>query len=155
MATTIKLYRARRLSERPRRITSYEGGGPHQRIKGRWYTSQYASAQAHAQRMAAAGSPVEIVVVEIDAEIAESFRVATTPHTPCGLDPLDYSNEPETDYVVPTWIGRTAEPVNTQGIARKRDVIDVRRPYGPGRMTNMPSAGRKVIDVDFNGKIAA
>ena len=95
----MKLYRARPVSQRPQRQPPYLGKAPEHRVRGRWYTSDMEAAKTHGEDNLA-GEEWEIVVVEVTDEFAESFRVAGTPKTKCGLSPIDFAVDPETEYII-------------------------------------------------------
>lgn len=119
------LYRARTIASRPTRHPPFEGNGPEIRIRGRWFTSDLACAIAH--RAGLAGD-TEIVMVDVEEAVAETFRVATTPRTQCGLDPIHHSRQPLTDYVLPMFRVMEAEAIAIAGTDRVRDHIDVSAP---------------------------
>lgn len=112
------LYRARTLASRPRRNPAFQGNGPEIRVQGRWFTSDLHAAIAHKETLEGAS---EIVSVEVPDAIADTFRVATTPRTRCGLSPIDFSVSPETDYVLSMFIVVEAEAL-ADG-SRKRDYL--------------------------------
>ena len=118
----MKLYRARPISERPTRHPAFLGNGPEHRVRGRWYTSDIEAARAHGAAKHA-DSDWEIVSVDIADDIAETHKVATTPYTSCGLSPIEHSQSPETDYVIPWWRSMDAESVNAEGMVRQRDYL--------------------------------
>lgn len=116
------LYRARTIASRPRRSTAYEGNGPEVRVRGRWFTSCLAAAIAHRRDLP---GDTEIVMLEMDAGIAESFRVATNPVTECRIEARRWSDSPSTDYVLPMFRVMQAEPIAIAGTDRIRDYIDI------------------------------
>ena len=126
------LYRARTIASRPRRQPPFEGNGPEVRIRGRWFTSDLSAAIAHRETLA---GDTEIVMVDVEDGVAESFRVATTPRTQCGLDPIRHSRQPVTDYVLPMFRVMQAEAVAIAGTDRVRDYIDVTAPARPRAVT--------------------
>lgn len=116
------LHRARRLADRPRRITQCKGNAPAQRAKGRWFTSDRAAAEAHAATLE---GPAEIVQVEVPERLLAFWSVAAVPTTPCGLQPGLHSTNPAADYLLPMFVALEAAVPAT---GRVRDVIDVRTP---------------------------
>lgn len=122
------LYRARTIASRPSRHPAFEGNGPEIRVKGRWFTSDIHSAIAH---RATLQEDAEIIAVEIDDAIVDSFRVATTPRTMCGIDAIAHSRQPATDYVIPMYHVMDPIEVEVEGNARRRDIIDVNAPKRP------------------------
>ena len=118
----MKLYRARPISERPTRHPAFLGNDPKYRVRGRWYTSDIDAARDHGE--AKHRDPDwEIVSLDIADDIAETYRVATTPYTSCGLSPIEHSQSPERDYVIPWWRSMHAEAVNAEGKVRQRDYL--------------------------------
>ena len=133
----MKLYRARRISERPTRHPVFLGNTPAHRVRGRWFTSDLARAEAHGAQIT---DPWEIVEVDVDDTMAASYCVANTPHTACRLSPIDYTDKAEVDYVIPTWIAMEATMVAGTSAPRQRDYLDV----------SLPGArSGKVVSVDF------
>lgn len=123
------LYRARALSTRARRLTAPQGNEPSVRVQGRWFTSVKDDAMRFGHATFRSLDVWELIQIEIPDAIVDSFRVATTPHTQCGLSPIDYADKPDTEYVVPTFfasdfalVGALA-PANDTG--RPRDYIFV------------------------------
>lgn len=138
------LYRARTIASRACRHPTFEGNGPDIRVKGRWFTSDIHAAIAHRASLA---GPAEIIAVEIDDRIVESFQVATTPHTQCGLSPIEHSIDPQADYVIPMfWVMDHIE-VEIEGNARRRDVIDVNAPVRPAVRTIRIDLTPKALDL--------
>lgn len=119
------LFRARTLASRPRRHPTYSGNGPDIRVKGRWFTSDIHAAIAHRLTL---GGESEIIAIEIPDAIVDSYKVATTPSTPCGIDAIYYSQSPKTDYIVPMTRVMDFMEVDIEGNARRRDYIDVNAP---------------------------
>lgn len=116
------LYRARTLASRPRRHPELITNCPSRRISGRWFTSVLDLAIAH---MANLHGPSEIIQVDVPDAIAESFRVATTPNTVCGLAPILHSANPDTDYILPMFRVMSAEAISADSKGRVRDMIDI------------------------------
>jgi len=118
----MQLYRARPISERPTRHPAFLGNDPECRVRGRWYTSDIDAARAHGKDKHG-DTDWEIVSVDIADDIAETHNVATTPYTSCGLSPIEHSQSPETDYVLPWWRSMHAKDVNAEGEVRQRDYL--------------------------------
>ena len=118
----MKLYRARLTSQRPQRHPPFLGNGPEHRVRGRWFTSNAEDARRHGEDNLA-GQDWEMIVVEVKDDFAELHRVATTPKTPCGLDPIQFAIDPETEYVIPTWVAMDARAVGADGLVRERDYL--------------------------------
>ena len=135
----MRLYRARPTSQRPRRHPPYLGKGPEHRVRGRWYTSELEDAKRHGQDNLSA-EDWEIVVVEGTDEFADHFRVATTPRTKCGLTPIDFAIDPETEYVIPTWVAMDAQVIGANGKIRQRDYL-----FHPYSGTPLPFAKKDEI----------
>ena len=131
------LYRARTIASRPRRAPAYEGNGPEVRVRGRWFTSSLAAAIAHRRTLE---GDSEIVMVDIDDAVAESFRVATNPVTECRIDARRHSDSPGTDYVIPMFRVMQAEAIAVAGTDRVRDYIDIgaTRPAKPVLVVEPP-----------------
>lgn len=140
----MKLYRARRTSERPVRHPVFLGNGPEFRVRGRWFTSDLEAAKAHGE-MLGVGSDWEVIEVEIDPAMAETYCVANAPKTPCGLSPADYSQTPETDYVLPIWRTLDAVIVGVAGAHRQRDYLDMGRPGNVVAVDFTPGLGKTPI----------
>jgi hypothetical protein len=81
---------------------------PMLRAAGRWFTDDPEIARWYADD---ANGASEIVTVEIDDAIAETFRVSVTPVTTCGLTPGAFSRDPEREFLIPREIACLAEPV--------------------------------------------
>lgn len=118
----MKLYRARPLTERPTRHPAFHGNGPEHRVRGRWYTSDIKAARHHGESKLC-DVDWEIVIIDIADEIAETHRVATTPYTRCGLSPIEHSQSPETDFIIPWWRAMDAIAVTNEGEVRQRDYL--------------------------------
>lgn len=125
------LYRARRLSDRQTRIPAYQGNEPAVRARGRWFTSVMADAVAHGASNHADGT-WELVSIKVDDAFVDTFRVATTPRTRCGLSPIDYAISPETEYLVQSFRAHEAVRVAMNDRDRIRDYILIgsTAPYG-------------------------
>lgn len=142
----MKLYRARRISDRPTRHPAFLGTDACYRVRGRWFTSVLENAIAHGETLNAEGA-WEIVCVETDDTIAKTFRVATTPRTPCGLTPINHAQDPETEYVLPTWIAMSAQVVAASGTHRQRDYLDMDRPANVIVADLTPGIGEAILPV--------
>lgn len=118
----MKLYRARPVSQRPQRHPPYLGKGPEHRVRGRWYTSDIEAAKRHGENNLGS-EDWEIVVVEVSDDLAGHFRVASIPKTKCGLSPIDFAVDPETEYVIPTWVAMDARVIGANGKIRERDYL--------------------------------
>lgn len=103
------LYRAQHVPSGLRTRSPHDNH-PGTRIRGRWFTENLESAYRHAVRI---GGDTQIVCVEIADGVAETFRVARTPVTPCGLEPIHYSAEPMGDFVIPRFFAERSELVDT------------------------------------------
>lgn len=90
------------------KIRSPQDNAPATRARGRWFTEDLESAYRHAERIE---GPRRIVCIELADDIAETFRVATTPVTPCGLEPIHHSAAPMSDFVIPRFFADQAEIV--------------------------------------------
>lgn len=118
----MKLYRARLVTERPSRIQVAKSNEPSSRIKGRWFTSDIIAAIQHGEK-AHEGKEWEIVMVKVTDDFAADHCVSYVPHTRCGLSPIDYSTDPITDFVLPTWTANKARYVGIKGNLRSRDYL--------------------------------
>lgn len=152
----MKLYRARPVNQRPQRHPPYLGNAPEHRVRGRWYTSDMEAAKTHGEDNLA-GEDWEIVVVEVTAEFAESFRVAGTPKTKCGLSPIDFAVDPETEYVIPTWVAMDAKIIGANGKIRERDYLfrTQRSVPNPGKSLMVHEIAKKLDVPVIDIKIAA
>lgn len=137
-AEAMILYRARTIASRPRRHREFEGNQPESRIKGRWFTSDIHAAVSHRDGLL---EDSEIIAIEMDDAVAETFRVGVTPYTRCGLSPIEHSASPLNDYVLPMFFIMDPIEVDIAGNARRRDVIDV-------NASKLPPVRRIVIDLD-------
>jgi len=134
------LYRARSLSSRPSRKPAFEGNEPQIRIRGRWFTSVKADAVSYGASTFRAGA-WELISIDVPDAIVDGFRVATTPHTPCGLSPIDYADAPETEYVVQTFRVMDAVQIPLNDQARIVDFIDVGRSISPALLRSAEDLG--------------
>lgn len=137
------LYRARSLSSRPRRHPVFEGNEPHLRVRGRWFTSVKQDAIDYGQATFAKGA-WELISIKVPDAIVDSFRVATTPHTQCGLSPIDYADKPETEYVVPTFRVMDAIEIPVASGLRVRDVIDVNAPINAAKALSIHEIAQRL-----------
>lgn len=133
------LYRARALSTRPSRLPAFEGNEPYIRVRGRWFTSSRVEAFAHGRSTFAPGK-WEVISVEVPDAIVDGYRVATTPHTACGLSPIDYSETPESDYILPMFLVMKATPMMANEDGRVRDYILVNQIAIAGRPVALAKA---------------
>lgn len=118
----MKLYRARLVTERPSRIRIAKSNEPASRIKGRWFTSNIIEAIEHGEK-AYEGKEWEIVMVGVTDEFAAAHCVWAVPVTRCGLSPMEYSANPMTDFVLPTWTANKARYIGVKGNLRSRDYL--------------------------------
>lgn len=122
------LYRARSLSSRPGRLPVFDGNEPYNRVRGRWFTSSRDFAMGFGIATFAPGK-WELISIDVPDAIVDSFRVETTPHTQCGLSPIDYADRPGIEYIVPMFRVMDAVEVTLPAAAndtgRKRDYIHV------------------------------
>jgi len=118
----MKLYRARLVTERPSRAHVAKSNEPASRIKGRWFTSNIIEAIEHGEKTHE-GKEWEIVMVEVTDEFAAAHCVWCVPVTRCGLTPMEYSTNPMTDFVLPTWCANKARYVGVKGNLRSRDYL--------------------------------
>jgi hypothetical protein len=116
------LFRARTIASRPRRHKRIEGIGPEHRVKGRWFTSDINEALLYMSRF---NEDAEIIAVEIEEAQASMFSVITTPRTVCGIEALQFSANPMTDYVLPAHLISDPYTVEIENITRVKDYIDV------------------------------
>lgn len=121
------LYRARSITSRPARLPAYEGNDPSVRMRGRWFTSSREDAVAFGAATFAPRS-WELISVDVPNSIVDSFRVATTPHTVCGLSPIDHADKPESEYILQAFRVTSAEIVPMEARFRVRDYILVDKP---------------------------
>jgi len=152
----MKLYRARPISQRPRRHAPFEGNAAENRIKGRWFTSDIGAAMRHGEENLA-GQDWEIVVVEVKDDFAEAHRVAMMPRTRCALDPIDFAVDPEIEYVIPTWVAMEARTVGADGRIRERDYLfrTQRHVPVPGKSKVVHEIAKKLDVPVIDIKIAA
>lgn len=143
---TMMLYRARSLSSRPARLPVFEGNEPFRRIAGRWFTSVLEDAVAFGTRTFRPGA-WELIQVEVPDAIVDSYRVATTPNTVCGLSPIDYADDPETEYVLPMFRVMDAVGIAVAGSVRQRDYIMIDAPRAATVHALAAHFGVPVIDV--------
>jgi len=116
------LYRARALSTRPRRLPPFEGNEPFIRVRGRWFTSSRDFAMGYGIATFAPGK-WELISVDVPDDIVDGYRVATTPHTQCGLSPIDYADRPDVEYILPMFRVLQATEVVANDTGRQRDYI--------------------------------
>jgi hypothetical protein len=116
------LYRARTVSSRPGRLRDFIDNTAGSRVKGRWFTSDLASAIAHRKTLA---GETEIVCLDVNPVFAKHYQVASHPVTECGIPAGEYSKCPETDYILPAFMVAEAEVIEAEGDVRKRDYIDI------------------------------
>lgn len=120
----MKLYRARLISDRPVRHPAFLGNAPEFRVRGRWFTSCLFAARRHGESRFGK-QDWEVVTLEIDDAVAADFLVANAPTTRDGLSPIDFAQDPASEYVLPTWMARDARiaAIGTDGQARVRDYL--------------------------------
>lgn len=152
----MKLYRARPVSQRPQRHPPFLGNGPEHRVRGRWYTSDMEAAKRHGED-SLTGEEWEIVVVEVTDDFAEHHRVSSLPKTKCGLSPIDFAVDPETEYVIPTWVAMNAKIIGANGKIRERDYLfrTQRSVPNPGKSDMVHEIAKKLDVPVIDIKIAA
>lgn len=92
------------------RLCASQDNDPATRARGRWFTDDLEAAHLHLAKIA---GRAQIVCIEIADGVAESFRVATTPVTGCGLEPIHHSIAPQHDFLIPRFFAEKAEEVET------------------------------------------
>lgn len=95
---------------------------PATRAKGRWFTEDLEAAYRHLERIA---GPSQIVCIEMADDVAESFRVATTPVTACGLEPIHHSAAPMSDFLIPRFFAMQAEVAETVADEDGAQIVEV------------------------------
>ena len=86
---------------------------PRMMVAGRWFTDDLEIARWYVSDCTDGDG--EIVSLEIDDALAETFRVANTPVTPCGLEPGRFSRDPDREFVLPKSIADRAVPLHSEG----------------------------------------
>jgi hypothetical protein len=115
------LYRAQSVPS-GQRIRSPLDNDPATRIRGRWFTEDLEAAYRHESGL---DGPTQIVCIELADDVAESFRVATTPVTTCGLEPIHHSTAPVSDFVIPRFFAAQAEIVETVADEDRGEIVSV------------------------------
>jgi len=115
------LYRAQSMPS-GRKIRSPLDNDPATRVRGRWFTDDLEAAYRHA---ASLEGPTQIVCIELADDVAETFRVATTPVTPCGLEPIGHSVDPMSDFVIPRFFAARAEPIESVADEDPCEIVEV------------------------------
>lgn len=118
----MKLYRARLTSQRPRRHPAFAGNNPEARAMGRWFTSDIEAARLHGESNLSGGD-WEIIEIDVRDDIAQTYQVAVTPKTRCGLTPVDFAIDPQNEYLVPIWIAMAGQVLSACGTVRQRDYL--------------------------------
>jgi hypothetical protein len=115
------LYRAQSVPS-GQKIRAPQDNDPATRVRGRWFTDDIEAAYRHATGIE---GPAQIVCIELADDVAETFRVATTPVTPCGLEPIHHSAAPMSDFVIPRFFAAQAEIVESVADEDRGEVVSV------------------------------